>query len=74
MVIFMANVGKFFDDHPEFENQRQGALERAKGLAEEGNIISAGAIEEIFGDLAQQFRQEMTSHEHIMLALEQPKG
>ncbi len=67
MAICIGNVEMFFEDHPELKYRQEEVLARAKKLAGEGGIISGGCIDEVFGDLASSFRQEMMSPLHVMI-------
>ena len=70
----VANIEKFVRDNADsLGDQSEPILQRAREKADGGVMLSAGAIEEVFGDseLAEQFHDiATTDEEHVRVAIE----
>ncbi|MFA6908265.1 MAG: hypothetical protein WC289_00065 [Patescibacteria group bacterium] len=70
-MIAIANLEKYFQDHPEFTNRKIAVLEAARNVSEDGNILVGGAAMEILGDLSGAFFDEIENdpeHQEIGIA------
>ncbi len=72
-MVSIRNIEKFFDDHPELWEKKYKILGMADKRKDRWNIISGGALKEIFGsdeDLFNLFCAEIIREDHIRIGLE----
>ena len=59
----------FFEQHPEHAAHKDAALAKANELANDRNLMVGDTIDEVMGDLADQFIDDLTKSDHVDICL-----